>query len=180
MTIQHPVWDPFIRMFHWSLAAGFVANAWVTDPEATLHEQIGYAILALIMLRVIWGLIGPRHARFRDFRPTAAGILAQMQDVATGRRRVHLGHTPLGAVMIFNLLGSLVLIGATGWLMTTNSFWGVEWVEETHEALVLWAELSVVAHIAAVVWESRRTGVNLPRAMVSGVKSVPEDATVVT
>jgi cytochrome b len=78
--------------------------------------------------------------------------------------------------MIFNLLGSVLLIGLTGYMMTTNTYWGVDWVEETHEALVTWAEISIVLHVLAVIWESRRTGVNLPRAMITGVKTVPDGA----
>jgi cytochrome b len=81
--------------------------------------------------------------------------------------------------MILNLLLTILLIGATGYMMTTNAFWGVEWVEEAHEVLVGWAEISILVHIAAVIWESFRTGVNLPQAMISGVKSVPDDATIV-
>ena len=81
--------------------------------------------------------------------------------------------------MIFNLLVTLAAIGATGYMLTTNAFWGIGWVEDSHEALVVWAEISIAAHIAAVIWESRRTGVNLPQAMVTGVKKVPKDAKIV-
>jgi cytochrome b len=97
-------------------------------------------------------------------------------DIATGRRRVHLGHTPLGALMIYNLLLTLLVITASGYAATTFTFWGVRWVKEVHEAAVTWAEVSVVLHILAVIWESRRTGVNLPRAMVTGYKEVPTEA----
>ncbi len=93
-----------------------------------------------------------------------------MTDMAAGRKSAHL----VRALMIFNLILSLAGIAATGYMMTTNVFWGVEWVEELHEVLVTWAELSVIVHIAAVDWESRRTGINLPRAMVTGVKRVPD------
>ena len=68
----------------------------------------------------------------------------------------------------------MIAIGVTGYMMTTDAFWGVEWVEEAHEILVTWAEISIVAHIAAVLWESRRTGVGLVRAMMTGRKSVPD------
>lgn len=176
---RHPVWDPFIRLFHSALVAGFAANALFTDDESTLHEWVGYAVVGLIAARLIWGLIGPRHARFADFLPSPRAAMQQVQDIATGRHRVYLGHTPLGALMILNLLLTILLIGATGYMMTTNAFWGVEWVEEAHEVLVGWAEISILVHIAAVIWESFRTGVNLPQAMISGVKSVPEDATIV-
>ncbi|MDU8912686.1 cytochrome b/b6 domain-containing protein [Aestuariicoccus sp. MJ-SS9] len=170
------IWDPFVRLFHWSLVIGFTANAFFIDDDSAQHEWVGYAVVALIALRLVWGLIGPRYARFASFWPRPQGIRDQLSDLATGRRRVHLGHTPLGGVMILNLLGTILLLGLTGWLMTTTAFWGVEWVEEAHEALVLWAEFSIVLHIAAVLWESLRTGVNLPRAMVTGRKDMPDNA----
>jgi cytochrome b len=177
---RHPVWDPFIRLFHWALVAGFAANALFTDDDSTLHEWVGYAVVGLIAARLIWGLIGPRHARFADFLPSPRAALQQVQDIATGRHRVYLGHTPLGALMILNLLLTILLIGATGYMMTTNAFWGIDWVEGAHEGLVGWAEVSILVHIAAVILESFRTGVNLPQAMLTGVKSVPDDANIVT
>lgn len=173
------IWDPLVRVFHWSLVAGFAANAIFTDPERTVHEWVGYAVVALVAVRLIWGLVGTRYARFASFAPTPKAVTEQITDIATGRRSVHLGHTPLGALMIFNLLFVMLLIGLTGYMMTTNTYWGVEWVEDAHEMLVTWAEISIVLHIAAVLWESWRTGVNLPRAMVSGVKTVPVDAKLV-
>jgi cytochrome b len=123
---------------------------------------------------MLWGLVGSRNARFSAFMPSPQGLIAQLSDIATGRRRIHIGHTPLGALMIFNLLLTLAAIALTGFLMTTTAFWGVGWVEETHEVLVVWAEASIVVHVIAVIWESRRTGVNLPRAMITGVKTVPD------
>ena len=173
---QHKIWDPIVRIFHWTLVAGFAANALFVDDDSKLHEWLGFAIVGLIAARLVWGLIGPRFARFSSFWPTPASVIGQLSDIATGRKRLHLGHTPLGALMIFNLLGTILLIGLTGWMMTTNAYWGVEWVEETHEALVTWAEISIVLHVLAVIWESRRTGVNLPRAMVTGIKTLPDGA----
>ena len=172
---QIRVWDPLLRLFHWSLVGLFTANAFFTDDESKLHEWVGYAVIGLLVFRLLWGLIGPKYARFKSFWPSAEAIRAQLTDIATGRRRAHIGHTPLGALMIFNLIVTLAGIGVTGYMMTTNAFWGMEWVEEAHEALVTWAELSIVAHIAAVIWESLRSGVNLPRAMVTGVKTLPDD-----
>lgn len=175
MSLRHTkVWDPLVRIFHWSLVIAFAANALVTDPEKDLHRWIGYAIVALVAVRILWGFIGTRHARFSNFPPSPRAAISQLSDMATGRRRIHLGHTPLGALMIYNLLFAMLAIGLTGYMMTTDAYWGIEWVEELHEILVTWAELSVAAHIAAVIVESRRTGINLPRAMVSGVKTIPE------
>ena len=173
-TRRIKVWDPAVRIFHWSLVAGFTANALFTDDESRLHQWIGYAIVALVLARILWGLVGPRHARFSDFPPSVNASLGQMREMATGRRHAHVGHSPLGALMIYNLIAALLVIGLSGWLMTTTAFWGVEWPEELHEIAVGWAEFSVVLHIAAVVLESRRLRINLPRSMVTGYKDIPE------
>lgn len=169
------VWDPLVRLFHWTLVGCFAANAIFVDDDSKLHIWIGYAVVALVALRVVWGFIGTRHARFTDFPPSMSGAAAQMTDIATGRKHAHLGHTPLGAWMIYNLLLALLVIGASGYLMTTDAFWGVEWPEEVHEIAVTWAEISVLLHIAAVVFESIRLRVNLPRSMITGYKDMPSD-----
>ncbi len=171
---KHFVWDPLIRGFHWSLAASFAANALLIEDDSTWHEWVGYAVMALVAIRLVWGLVGPRTARFASFWPRGGAILAQVSDIATHRNRAHLGHSPLGAVMILNLLATMLAIGLTGYLLTTDAFWGIEQVEEAHEFLVNWAWLSIALHVAAVIWESRRTGIDLPRAMITGRKDVPD------
>ena len=177
MTRRIFVWDPAVRLFHWALVAGFLANAFLTDPEHDLHEIVGLTVLGLVAARLVWGLVGTRHARFSDFPPDPGAAIGQLREMATGRRRFHAGHSPLGALMIYNLLATLVGIGISGYMMTTISFFGVEWVEELHEALVSWAEVSVVLHIAAVIFESRRLGVNLPKSMLTGYKTLPDPGT---
>jgi len=167
------VWDPVVRLFHWSLVAGFAANALILDDDSKLHEQVGYAIVGLVLLRLVWGVLGTGDARFASFPPSITGALNQLRDIATGRTPFHRGHTPLGAWMIYNLLAAMLVIGLSGHLMTTDMFWGVEWPETVHEAAVLWAEVSVILHVAAVIFESRRTGINLPKAMVTGYKVLP-------
>jgi cytochrome b len=167
------VWDPLVRLFHWSLVIFFAANALVLDDDSKWHIWVGYAIVALVLVRIIWGFFGTKYARFTSFPPSAAGSMEQISDIISARKQVHIGHTPLGALMIYNLLVAMLVIGLSGYLMTTDMFWGVEWPEEVHEASVLWAEISVVLHIAAVVFESIRTKVNLPRAMFTGYKGLP-------
>lgn len=168
------VWDPFVRLFHWSLVVLFAANALVVDDESRLHEQVGYVIGGLVLARVIWGVIGTRYARFSSFPPSLSGALGQLGEIATGRTPRHEGHTALGALMIYNMVAALVVIVLSGWLMTTDAFWGAEWPEAVHEVAVGWAEFSALLHIAAVVFESWRTRVNLPRAMVTGYKEFPD------
>ncbi|WP_295531480.1 cytochrome b/b6 domain-containing protein [uncultured Thioclava sp.] len=172
---SHRVWDPFVRLFHWSVAALFVANAFFTSPKHDLHHWIGYSIAGLVGARILWGVFGSRHARFRDFPPSAAGALSQLRDMATGRRHAHIGHSPLGALMIYNLLVTLLVIAGSGWLMTTDAYWGVKWPKDLHEIAVNWAEFSIAAHIAAVIYESLRLRVNLARAMITGRKDFRRD-----
>lgn len=168
------VWDIFVRIFHWSLVALFAANAFFTNPEGSQHRYIGYAIAALLAARLIWGFIGSRHARFSNFLPSPRGSWQQVKEILTGSRRAHAGHSPLGALMVYNLLITITAIAVTGYMQTTITFFGYEWVEELHEALVVWAEISIVVHVIAVVAESRRLRVNLPKSMISGYKTLPE------
>ena len=168
------VWDPFVRVFHWSLVIGFAANAMILDDDGKTHQWVGYIIVTLVVLRLVWGLAGTRYARFSSFPPSVSASLGQIRETLGGTPRVHVGHTPLGALMIYNLLLSMLVIGVSGWLMTTDMFWGVEWPDELHETAVVWAEVSIILHIAAVLFESWRTSVNLPRAMITGCKNIPK------
>lgn len=168
------VWDLFVRLFHWSLVISFITEALLLDEDSRLHEQLGYFILALIGARLVWGVVGSKYARFSSFTPSIPAAVEQLSDIATQRTRAHLGHSPIGALMIYNLLISIILIGATGWMMTTNMFWGSDGVEDLHEGLVIWAGASAVVHIIAVILESRRSRVNLVKAMVTGYKTLPD------
>lgn len=167
------VWDPFIRLFHWSLVFSLIANAFFTRGDSSIHHWIGYFVGGLIAARIVWGFIGSVYARFSSFPPSVARSLEQMSDITVGRKTVHIGHTPLGALMIYNLLLTVTVICVSGYLMTTDAFWGTEWTEDLHKAAVTWAELSAAIHILAVVIESFRTRVNLPRSMIMGYKNLP-------
>lgn len=169
---DYPVWDRFIRAFHIALATGFLANALVIDEDAALHDSIGYALAALVGARLLWGLIGPRPARFTALRLSRAALLSHLRDIVTHAPRARLGHSPLGGLMVLNLLGSVLLICATGVLLTLPAPPG--WAEEAHEVLVGWTGICITLHVLAVLWESLRTGVNLPAAMITGRKRVPE------
>lgn len=169
-----PGWDPVVRVIHWTVAAGFLANLALTDPEGALHRWIGYAVAGAVALRLAWGFVGPRPSRFASFPPDPAAATRHLRDLLAWRReRPGPSHNPLGALMVYNLLATLAALGVTGWMMTTTAFWGVEWVEEAHEALADWGLVSVALHVAGVAAESLRTGTNLVRAMVTGWKTQP-------
>lgn len=167
------VWDPLVRLFHWSLVLSLSANAFFTRGDSSMHHWIGFFALTLVLARIVWGFAGSAYARFSSFPPSISGSIEQMSDIAVGRKTVHAGHTPLGALMIYNLLITVIVICVSGYLVTTDAFWGTEWTEVLHETAVTWAELSAAVHIVAVVVESFRTKVNLPRSMITGYKNLP-------
>lgn len=173
------VWDVMVRLFHWSLVASF-ATAWLSAEDwRSLHEWAGYAAGALIIFRLIWGLVGTRYARFRQFLRSPAHIAAYLRDILRGREARYLGHNPAGGAMIAALLLSMAALCLTGWLYTTDLFWGVEWVEDLHEALANLLLALVVLHILGVIVASYRHGENLVHAMITGRKRVPRGADIV-
>jgi len=168
MTVR--VWDPFVRIFHWSLV-GLFALAFVTGDEIEwLHIRIGYAIAALVALRIVWGFIGTRHARFSDFVRSPSGVTAYAGQALRFRAPRHLGHNPAGGAMVVALLVMIAGIAATGFAMTTDAFWGSEWVEYLHEGLVCATIGLIILHVAGVVFSSLEHGENLVKAMVTGRK----------
>jgi cytochrome b len=165
-----PVWDLAVRILHWSLVLT-VAAAWLTrHSPGRWHEWIGYATLAIVAARVAWGFAAAGHARFADFLRPASVTFAYSRDVMAGREARYIGHNPLGGWMVIALLALVALVGFSGWLYTTDRFWGVPWVEELHETLsdILFAFVGL--HILGVVFTSVRHRENLAGAMLHGRK----------
>ena len=166
------VWDPLVRMFHWSVAILFVASMTVVDEDSLAHVYAGYALFGIVLVRLIWGVIGTRYARFRSFWPSFKDVKAHVAEYFGGPRTVHLSHNHLGGLMVFNLLATLILISLTGIMM---SVFGIGWVDGTHEVLANYATICVGLHVFGVLVETRRTKIDLIRAMITGRKIVPND-----
>lgn len=173
----HPtvrVWDLFVRVFHWTLAAAFI-TAWLTRHSSeTLHYVAGYAAGALIGARLLWGVIGSHYARFAQFTRGPRTVVAYLRDIATGREARYLGHNPAGGAMVLVLMFMMAGTATTGWLTTTDAFWGVEWMSKLHERLADGLLILVLVHIAGVLLASFRHKENLIGAMLSGLKRAPE------
>ena len=110
------VWDVVVRGFHWALVFFFCLSYFTGEEETIIHPWSGYAVIALLMIRIGWGFLGSRHARFSDFIYAPAEIRAYAKGLATGRAKHYLGHNPLGGLAVFALLGSLIMTTFTGML----------------------------------------------------------------
>ena len=165
------VWDPFVRVFHWLLVAGFAVNYFELVREGKLaHQVIGYVVLGLVAARILWGFFGPRHARFSSFIARPPEVLRYIGDMLAHRSRRHVGHNPAGAAMVLALLAVTILVGATGWLSTTDWFFGSDFMEEAHEILANLMLALAGMHILGVIHASWRHRENLVLSMVTGRK----------
>ncbi|GEO37134.1 cytochrome b561 [Skermanella aerolata] len=164
------VWDPVVRIFHWTVVAGCLANLFIVEDGGRAHEVIGYAVAAVLVVRLVWGFVGTRYARFSDFVPGPRRLAEYLTLMAQGREPRQVGHNPAAAVMMVVLMALLAAVSITGWMATLDAFWGVEWVEELHEVTadaILWLAL---IHAGAALYESMRHRENLVWAMVTGRK----------
>lgn len=166
------VWDPLLRLFHWSLVISF-AGAFLLgedNGDGALHHLFGYIAAGLIAFRLVWGVIGSRYARFGNFIPSISRVWPYLKDMAAGREQHYVGHNPAGALMIVALLLAVAGTAASGWLMTTPGYGEVEWVEEMHELLSHGTLVLIGLHVAGVFVTSVRQRENLVRAMITGRK----------
>ena len=169
------VWDPLVRAGHWALVIGIVAT-WFT--RGKWHEWLGYIVLGVVTLRIFWGLVGSRYARFTQFVRSPAHTRDYAKQILDHNEPRHLGHNPLGGWMIVALVATITGICVSGWLYTTERFWGVAWVENLHEGLTYFLMVLVALHIGGVIFSSLRHGENLVAAMIHGHKRAPDSGDV--
>lgn len=164
------VWDLPVRLGHWLLASGFVL-AWLTSESEELrlvHALAGGAVVGVVLFRVVWGLVGTRHARFAGFVRGPGAAFGYLRGLLTGRAPHAAGHNPAGGWAIVALLALGLLSGASGWL-TYNEIGG-EVFGELHEGLATAMLVLVLVHLAGVVVGSLAHRENLARAMFTGLK----------
>ena len=167
------VWDPLVRLFHWSLAA-CIFSAFLVEEGDTAHRVLGYIALGLVASRVAWGFVGTRHARFRDWVRGPRAIRTYLRERIAGTSRRRLGHNPAAGAMMLGLLAGVAAVGVTGWMQTLDAFWGAEWLEDLHEVLA-WSLLGMIGlHVLAALVESWHYRENLVAAMIHGRKRAPD------
>lgn len=182
MDTKVRIWDPLIRIFHWSLVTLFgVAYLTEGEPE-TLHIWAGYGIGMLLVFRLVWGLIGTRYARFSSFVTTPTTTLRYLKQIFIGKAKRHLGHNPAGAAMIialilsvgFTVISGMALLGTEGEGPLAATFLAglpEDPVEEVHEFFANASVLLIMLHVAGVLIASWQHRENLIRSMWNGYKS---------
>lgn len=166
------VWDLPLRLWHWALAI-CVLVAWFT-PNAydALHRVAGYAVIGLLLFRLLWGFCGSRYSRFAKVGVrlrAAPDYLWNLRRGITGR---YIGLNPAGTAMQLALLLSLAVSAITGAMQVTVTFFGVWWVEDAHAYASDAVIVLVVVHVLGAVLMGRLQGENLVRAMLTGRKRI--------
>ncbi len=184
-AMQMKVWDLPVRVFHWSLVAGF-ATAYLSAEfhKMTLHVWVGYGLIALLAFRLVWGFIGNPYARFKSFIFSPQETLAYVASLRSGHPKHYYGHNPAGALMVFALLALLLAIFSSGlvtlaaidfegpllFLANSVSDETAYFFRHAHDWLVNIALLLIPLHLLGVVSGSLQHKENLVRAMVTGMK----------
>ncbi len=180
------VWDPLVRLFHWSLVIGFAAAYLTQEKEYELHVLSGYLVLGLVCFRLVWGVIGPQRARFSDFIFSPVSTLRYMELMLTGKTPRHLGHNPAGGLMTIAMLVTLLALAFSGValdaaenragpLADTKLFLYANSVAKLHEFLTNTMLLLILLHLIGVFVSSRIHRENLVLAMITGKKRIPID-----
>lgn len=180
------VWDLPTRIFHWALAAsvlGALGTAWAPGEWTDVHAKLGYAAGALLLFRLLWGVVGGRWSRFTSFLYSPASTVAYL------RGRPHpdhlIGHSPLGALSVFGMLAVLLAQVGTGLVsddevaftgplnryVANDTALGATWY---HHEVGQWLVVALIAlHVGAILYYVLKRRQPLVRAMVTGDKEAP-------
>lgn len=189
-------WDPVVKLTHWSIVAAVLGNAIITEAGSSAHVWVGYALAAILGLRLLWGLIGPAEARFTAFLPSVGGVRSHLREIRAGVRSEHKSHNPLGALMVYAIWACLIVIIATGISMAglpslaesrgeSPSAYSLTYERgeegeyededreeglagEIHETAANLLYILILLHLAGVLFETRRNGRKVVLAMVPG------------
>lgn len=115
------LWDPVVRLTHWGIALSVVLNGLIDEGGSLLHVSLGWLVMALLVLRLVWGALGPAEARFSAFPPNPLAALRHLGQLLGGRVRHYPSHNPAGAMMAYAFWAVLALVVATGLVMTSGA-----------------------------------------------------------
>ncbi|MCU0826058.1 MAG: cytochrome b/b6 domain-containing protein [Tabrizicola sp.] len=191
------LWDPVVRLTHWGIAVSVLFNAALDEGGSLTHVSLGWLVMALLLLRLVWGVLGPTEARFSAFPPNPLAALRHLRDLAGGHPRDYPSHNPAGALMVYAFWAMLALVTVTGLIMTSGATpmqvaddkaavasgdWSAlikeseaeddaglrHLAEETHEVAANLLLFLAALHVAGVALESRAMRRSLLAPMLLG------------
>ncbi len=174
------IWDIPVRLFHWLLAGSFlgafvIANT--VDDESGLfvaHMWLGGVAAFMVLLRLVWGFVGSRHARFRSFDLRPAALAGYLRGALSGKGERRAGHNPANALAAIAMFALVLGLAVTGVGMSTGS----EAAEELHEMLAFAMVALVALHVAGVALHTVRHRDNIALGMVDGRKEADPAAAI--
>lgn len=169
------VWSLWVRVTHALVAIGVLvmwAGVYVWHETGALHRTLGYAVLACVVVRLVYGVMAQRlsaeHKNSRLVWPRVSAIHAHVAGLRSGQLPPHVGHNPLGQLAVYAMWLFIVSLALTGYISRTDALWGEEWPVQWHGygSDILMA--LVVLHGLAIVWVGRISKQALIRQMVTG------------
>ncbi len=181
------VWDISVRLFHWTLVALMVAlfvTAELLDGAIELHATLGLAATALVLFRVMWGIVGSSYARFSQFVRGPSVVLAYARSLLSHPHKFVIGHNPLGGWMVLLLLAVVFLQSMLGLFANDDVLFEgplaylvskdtSDYITGLHYDLFNILLVLVGLHVAAVIWHKLFKGEDLLSAMFTGYKDLP-------
>ncbi len=183
------VWDLPVRLFHWLLVLSMIASyvtAKIGFDAMEIHRYLGYWTIGLVVFRILWGFVGPKHARFSSFVRGPAGIWRYAKALGAGTMIESAGHNPLGGLSVILLLALVAFQAGTGLFATDDVVWTGPYYNAVSEG---WAEritgwhkmnfnfilAAVALHLMAIAFYFLVKKQNLVGAMVHGKKYVAQN-----
>ena len=164
------VWDPVVRIVHWSVALLVLCDLLNEAGANPWHRYVGYAAGALVVLRLAWGILGSHHTRLAAMAHSARELPKYLRALQSGTRCYYVVHNPAGAWMAFTLWLLVLIIVITGWMLQLDAFWGDERLQTLHTAVAYVLAACVVIHVTGALVTSALHRTNLIKAMITGDK----------
>jgi cytochrome b len=151
------LWDRFVRILHWSLAAVVTANLFFLDGHDEPHKWAGYFALVVVLVRLGWGSL-PRagHSRLKEFPLSFADFRRFLSDLPRRQSIPFEGHNPVASLNYILIWLMVLALAQTGWMLSWDRYFGEEWVEVWHSRISTALEVLVVMHLVGVFFDSWR------------------------
>ena len=149
------IWGRFIRLFHWSLAAGVVANYFFLEDGDQPHEWLGYALCVFVVARLVWGFKGPPNAKFSSFMGSPKAVYDEIHSLNKTRALPNT-HTVAGGYQLLLVIFLVLGLTITGWIHDLDAFWGEDWPADTHKYMANGLIFLASLHVLAVAWMQLR------------------------